>query len=117
MNEEIHHVIHFLYLSSASTASSEVHLTKSYGDSAPTRSGICYLYKENAFLKPKPGRLLLNGSVEKVRICLNEFPFASARFISTQVDLSVNTVIRILNPESPAVSQNHINEIISNIYI
>ena len=105
MNEEIHHVIHFLYLSGVSTASAEVQLTKAYGDSAPTRSGICYWYKEfregrqSASLKPKPGRPLLNGSVEKVRICLDEFPFASARFISTQVALSVNTVIRILKQE------------------
>ena len=99
MNEEIHHVIHFLYLSGVSTAFAEVQLTKAYGDSTSTLSVICYWYKENDSLKPKPGKLLLNGSVEKVRICLNKFPFASARFISTQVVLSVNTVIRILKQE------------------
>ena len=105
MDEEIRHVIHYFYHCNypAATAVALIHAT--YGEDSMSRSCIYYWYKEfreglkQAVLKPKPGRPLKNEKVGIIEDLLREYPYASARYIATQVGLSHITVSGILKRE------------------
>ena len=89
MDEEIRHVIHYFYLCNYPAATAVVLIHATYGEDSMSRSGIYYWYKEfregrqQAVLKPKPGRPLKNEKVGIIEDLLREYPYASARYIAT----------------------------------
>ena len=105
MIEEIRAVVHYFYLNDIPAASAAAKLYTTYGEAAMTRTGVLYWYSKfregrtDTSPAPRPGRPLQNERVDAIQAILEESPYASARYISTQVKLSVNTVIRILKIE------------------
>lgn len=105
MEFEIRAVVHYFYLTGAHASYTAGKLRETYGDAAMSRTGVLYWYNEfkkgRDSIEPlhKPGRPLKNENTHAIQVLLDEFPFASARYIASQVDVSLNTVIRILKEE------------------
>ena len=105
MDEEIRAVVHYFYLNGIPASSAAAKLRVTYGERSMSRTGVLYWYKEfksgrvSTSLSVKPGRPLKNEKVAAIESLLKEYPYASARYISTQVPLSPHTVVRILKEE------------------
>ena len=105
MDEEIRAVVHYFYLNGIPASSAAAKLRVTYGERSMSRTGVLYWYKEfksgrvSTSLSVKPGRPLKNEKVAAIESLLKEYPYASVRYISTQVPLSPHTVVRILKEE------------------
>ena len=105
MDFEIRAVVHYFFLNGIPAASAAAKLKATYGEQSMSRTGVLYWYKEfregreSVLQAAKPGRPLKNENIDVIETILKEYPFASARFISYEVNLSLNTVIRILKEE------------------
>ena len=105
MEYEIRAVVHFLYLNQTSVPSALAQLVSTYGEGCISRSGVRYWYKEFKNGRTdladlhRSGRPVENERVEEIQQILEEFPFASARYISATLAISKGKVIRILKQE------------------
>ena len=105
MEMEIRAVVHYFYLTGVPAASAAALLQATYKDQSMTRTGVLYWYREfrngrkTVTEKSKPGRPLKNETTHAIQMILEEFPYASARYISTQVPVSLHTVTRIPKEE------------------
>lgn len=100
--DEIHCVLHYLYLDGVSAGDAAAKVNARYGAGKITRQAVSYWYaKFNDGLllldKPvRPGRPQKIEYVDAVKSILDDFPFASARFIASEIGASPATVLNIL---------------------
>ena len=105
MEFEIRAVVHYMYLNKIPVASALAKIISTYGEGCISRSGVVYWYKEFKNGRTeladlhRSGRPVENDRIEEIKQILDEFPFASARYISSTLDISKNKVIRILKQE------------------
>ena len=102
MEEEIRCVIHFLYLKGTSVPSSVAQINSVYGPRSISRSGVRYWFNEfkrgrtSVKTLDRSGRPANNEKTVEIRSILEDMPYASARYISEELNLNRSVVTRIL---------------------
>ena len=105
MDLEIRSVIHYFFLNGHSATTSADLINAIYGAGTITSNGVKYWYKqfkegcthlEDASRSGKPSLKIDTGAVVSI---LDEYPFASARFIAQQLHVSCGKIIKVLKLE------------------
>ena len=105
MDIEIRSVIHYFFLRKYCAASTAAMIDSAYGAGTITPNGVRYWYKqfesgrtdlEDAY---RSGRPCLNIDPNVVRSILEDYPFASARYIAEKVNVSCGKIISMLKLE------------------
>lgn len=105
MDSEIRSVIHFFFLREYSAASTAALINSVYGERSITPNGVRYWYKEFSNGRKeladasRTGRPRLNIDPNAVKSILDEYPFASARYIAEELHVSCGKIISMLKLE------------------
>ena len=105
MDLEIRSVIHYFYLNVFSISTAANLINGTYGEGTITPNGVKYWYKQFAGGRThfddasRPGRPTLKIDPNAVLSILNEYPFASARFIAQELQVNCGKIINVLKLE------------------
>ena len=99
------HVIHSLWRENKSPRDIYHHMQKTYGDASPSSSMVYYWVnqfdngRENVIDSPRSGRPKLCEKIDEFKEVIDEYPFASCRYVAHIVNIDKNTVKRILTED------------------
>lgn len=102
MNVEFRSVIHCCWLDNDSIQETYQKMQRAYGTHCPSESLVRKWFKEfedgriDVYDLPRSGRPKLFEKVDEVKKVIDEFPFASCRYIAHIINIDKNTVKRIL---------------------
>lgn len=102
MNVKFRSVIHCCWLDNDSIQETYQKMQRAYGTHCPSESLVRKWFKEfedgriDVYDLPRSGRPKLFEKVDEVKKVIDEFPFASCRYIAHIINIDKNTVKRIL---------------------